>query len=109
MSSTFSTPNWFKDRARQGRALFETARLVVTSSFYPADGAATDLSPQGKITRLPFRERNEEPANITYTQSLPEDQSLPEEPAWISGKHQEAVATVSVPLRTVRRRHRFPP
>jgi hypothetical protein len=79
MSSSFSTPNWFKDRARQGRALFETARLAVTASFDPADGAA-DLSPQGTIARLPFRERNEDPANITYTQSLPE------EPAWISGK-----------------------
>jgi hypothetical protein len=72
MSSSFSTPNWFKDRARQGRALFETARLAVTASFDPADGAA-DLSPQGMIARLPFRERNEEPANITYTQSLPEE------------------------------------
>jgi hypothetical protein len=69
MSSQFSTPNWLKEQTRQGRALNEAARLVVTSSFDPSEGVP-GLSPEQPAGHLPFRERTEEqPADITLTQS----------------------------------------
>jgi hypothetical protein len=73
MSSKFSTPNWLKERTRQGRALFEAALLVVTSSFDPSE-IVQGLSLEEPLARLPSRERTEnKPVNITITQSLSEE------------------------------------